>query len=226
MGMCMDDRLLGKRYERDYDEEALERIYDDITAAVSVPVNLDLEAEHRVLDLSRMEEIIRSARRIALQDCGCRVEYGNCDAPVDVCIDLDDCADAELDGERQKAREITVDEALDVLRRSHEAGLVHMAYTMKGDDYPKIICSCCPCCCHSLAGYLRFGIAKHVLKSDLVAVDDGGKCTACGVCVDRCVFGARAMEAGGLAYDSEDCFGCGLCVTTCPTGAIGLVDKN
>ena len=111
----MDDRLLGKRYEKDYTEEALEKIYDDITVAVSVPVNVDLEAEHRVLDLSRMEEIIKSARRIALQDCGCRVEYGNCGAPTDVHLDLDECADLELDGGRSNAREITVEEALDVL---------------------------------------------------------------------------------------------------------------
>ena len=184
-------------YEKDYTLETLERIYDDITVAVSVPVNVDLKAEHRVLDLSRMEEIVRSARRIALQDCGCRVDYGNCDAPKDVHLDLDECADIELDGGRSNAREITVDEALDVLRRSHEAGLVHMAYTMKGDEYPKIICSCCSCCCHSLAGYLRFGIAKHVLKSDLVAVDDEGKC------ID-----------------------CGLCVSTCSTEAVSLVDKS
>ena len=222
----MDDRLLGKRYEKDYAVETLERIYDDITVAVSVPVNVDLEAEHRVLDLSRMEEIVRSARRIALQDCGCRVDYGNCDAPTDVHIDLDECADLELDVGRSNAREITVEEALDVLRRSHEAGLVHMAYTMKGDEYPKIICSCCSCCCHSLAGYLRFGIAKHVLKSDLVAVDDEGKCIDCGVCVDRCVFGAREMVDGTLSFNSEQCFGCGLCVSTCPTEAVSLVDKS
>ena len=220
----MDDRLLGKRYEKDYAVETLERIYDDITVAVSVPVNVDLEAEHRVLDLSRMEEIVRSARRIALQDCGCRVDYGNCDAPRDVHLDLDECADLELDGGRSNAREITVEEALDVLRRSHEAGLVHMAYTMKGDEYPKIICSCCSCCCHSLAGYLRFGIAEHVLKSDLVAVDDEGKCIDCGVCVDRCVFGAREMVDGTLSFNSEQCFGCGLCVSTCPTEAVSLMD--
>ena len=100
-----------------------------------------------------------------------------------------------------------------------------MAYTMKGDDYPKIICSCCACCCHSLAGYLRFGIAKHVLKSDLVAVDDKGVCTDCGVCVERCVFGAREIVGGTLTYYAEQCFGCGLCISTCPTEAISLVDK-
>ena len=49
----MDDRLLGKRYEKDYTVETLERIYDDLTVAVSVPVNVDLKAEHWVLDLSR-----------------------------------------------------------------------------------------------------------------------------------------------------------------------------
>ncbi|MGD0978167.1 MAG: hypothetical protein ABR962_03400 [Candidatus Bathyarchaeia archaeon] len=66
-------------------------------------------------------------------------------------------------------RESTLKEALNALRRSHEAGLVHMAYMMKGNDRPTLICSCCPCCCHTLGGLLRHGIATQILTSKFVA---------------------------------------------------------
>jgi len=226
MGMPMDDRMLGKRYENDYTLEELEKIYSDIETTVAVPVNVAIKAEHRVLDLSRMEEILRGAERIVLQDCGCKVDKGNCDAPKDVCLSIDEAADYEQESGRYNPREIDLNEALDTLRRSHEAGLVHMAYTMEGDDRPTIICSCCPCCCHTLSGLLRFGIAKHVLTSDMVSETDPEACDDSGACAERCVFGARDMVDGKLSYDPEKCFGCGLCVSTCSNSAITLVRKN
>ena len=214
------------RFENDWSTEELEEIYSDISQAVAVPVDIEVEAEHRVLDLGRMEEVLRGAETIVLQDCGCKVERGNCDAPRDVCLSIDEAADYEGDSARYHPRKINLDEALDALRRSHEAGLVHLAYTMKGDDTPKIICSCCPCCCHTLAGLLRFGLAPHVLKSDQVSETDVGACAACGVCEGRCPFGARRISDRELLFDDEQCFGCGLCVSTCRTGAIRLVEKH
>ena len=224
--MPVDDQMLGKKYEKDYTIEELEKIYSDIDTAVAVPVNVAIKADHRVLDLSRMEDILRGAERIVLQDCGCKVDKGNCDAPRDVCLSTDEAADYEQESGRYNPRKIGLDEALDALRRSHEAGLVHMAYTMEGEDRPTIICSCCPCCCHTLSGLLRFGIAKHVLTSELVSVTDTGKCDNNGACAERCVFGARVMIDGKITHNPEKCFGCGLCVSTCPNAAITLVGKN
>jgi ferredoxin len=226
MTRLVDGSMLGKRFEKDYTIEELERTYRAITSAVTVPVNVAIRAEHRVLDLGRMEELLRGSKRIVLDNCGCRAEMRNCDAPLDVCLTLDDAWNAEQTSGRPHAREVTIEEALDALRRSNEAGLVHMAYTMEGDDRPKIICSCCPCCCHTLSGLLRFGIAKHVLASDLASVTDPDDCTDCGICAERCHFGARVMVGGSLAFRPERCFGCGLCVSKCPTSAIKLVKKS
>jgi len=222
----MDKWAPGKNFENDYTVEELEKIYGDITSAVAVPVNAVIKAEHKVLDMSRMEELLRTAEKIVLQDCGCRVDKGNCDAPLEVCISLDEAVDYELQSGRYNPRKATLEQALEALRRSHEAGLVHMAYTMEGDDRPKVICSCCPCCCHTLSGLLRFGIAKHVLTSDMVSETDVDACNSCGICANRCVFGAREMADEGLVYRPWQCFGCGLCVTTCPPGAIKLVKNN
>ena len=212
---------MGKRF---YSKKQLQEIADEIDKAITIPVNTMIEAEHRIYDFSEMEKILREARRISVQDCGCKTEYGNCDAPRDVCLGLDDEADFSLSGE-YNAREITIEEALDVLRRSHEAGLVHMAYVMEGHEKPGLVCSCCSCCCHTLGGLLRYGIHTQVLTSNYIATDDKEKCIACGKCVSRCVFEARSLKEGKLVYDEPKCYGCGLCVSTCPTQTISMTPR-
>ncbi len=221
--MVMD---VGPKETRFYSDTQLKEIADEIDRAVTIPVNMMVEAEHRVYDLSEVEKILREAKRITVQDCGCRTEYGNCDSPRDVCIGLDDEADYALDNEKWNSREIDLEEALQVLKRSHEAGLVHMAYVMKGEDKPGLICSCCTCCCHTLHSLLRNGIHTQVLSSRLVALDDKTKCIDCGECVKRCVFLAREKTQNKMKYDSSKCMGCGLCVSTCPTETISMVPRD
>ena len=212
--------MVHQNRENFYTTKQLKEIAEDIDRAVTIPVNISIEAEHRVFDLTEVEKILKEATRIAVQPCGCKTEYNNCDAPKDVCLSLNNEVEYAL--KYNGAREISVDEALDVLKMSHEAGLVHMAYVMKGEEKPGLLCSCCSCCCHTLGGLLRYGIHTHVLSSRLVAIDDRLKCINCGECVSRCVFEARKMVKGELVYKSGKCYGCGLCVSTCPVEAIKM----
>jgi len=185
------------------------------------------EAEHRVLNLKKVKEYLSKAYQIAHLDCFCREKRHNCDAPLDVCIYLNDRAELALKSEEFKYRnpkKATMEEALDALARSHEASLVHMAYAYEQDEI-NVICSCCSCCCEVLSGILRFGLAPHLLTSYSTSVTDKSKCTDSGICVERCQFGAREIVNNKLAFNPDLCFGCGLCVSTCPTDAIKLIDK-
>jgi len=222
----MAHRRRGHRFKNDWSDDELRDIYKDITSAVTIPVNVAIKASHRVLDLSRVEKLLKEANFIVIQDCGCRSPRGNCSAPKDVCISLDGEAQKLLKVGKYNVRKVTVDEALDALRRSHEAGLVHMAYTLEGQERASPICSCCSCCCHTLSGLIRFGLAKHVLAADLISETDNDSCSNCGVCEARCQFGARKMRDGTMHYDPERCFGCGLCVSTCPAQSIRLVVRK
>jgi ferredoxin len=213
----------GMRFHTD---ERARRIADELEHAVTIPVNIDLWAQHRVYDLSEIKEILEKSQRIAVQDCGCRTRLDNCDSPREVCFSINYYADEVLDTGEYGSKEITIEEALDVLRRSHEVGLVHMAYTMKGDDVPFLICSCCPCCCHTLGSLVRNGIHTEILTSKYIALDDPALCNDCGDCVERCVFQARKMVDGRLELDSSKCFGCGLCVSKCPTDTITLTPRS
>jgi NAD-dependent dihydropyrimidine dehydrogenase PreA subunit len=206
-----------------YSDNDLKRIAEELENAVTVPVNVEIQFEHHVYDFTEMKEILERARRIVVQDCGCKTEYRNCNAPRDVFLSLDETADELLANHKYYPREIDVKEAIEVLQRSHEAGLVHMAYTMKGEKSPGLVCSCCPCCCHTIGSLARGGVHTQILTSKYIASHDTEKCVECAACIERCVFQARRMERGKLVYDSSKCFGCGLCVSTCPMNASSLI---
>ena len=220
----MAHKKQGYRFENDWTMERLKDSY--VKEAVIVPVNVKIEAEQFVLNMDNLKQILSNARTISVLDCVCRVEFGNCDAPVNTCIDLNETAERNI--RNGISRKITMDEAMDILKETHEAGLVPLALS-QGEFYePGVvnsICNCCSCCCTILSGILRFGLAPHVLSSKATTATDPEKCTLCGVCVDRCQFGAREIINDSMVVNPELCFGCGLCISTCPTKAITLIEK-
>ena len=224
-------RKQGYRFKNDWTIEDLQgtrRSEGFWKIAKAIPVNIEIMAEHRVLNLEKAKEYLDKAHSIAVLNCDCRTTRGNCDAPLDVCIVMDSAAESILskdDLKDKNPRRITKDEAMQVLARSHEAGLVHMAYDVMGENRVNAICSCCSCCCAILSSVLRFGLFPQLLTSDTISATDMSKCTSCGICVERCQFGAREMVDGSLTINHKLCMGCGLCVTKCPTDAIRLVAK-
>lgn len=219
------DNMQDKRYPNDWSPEDIQELQTNLIKGVSIPVNVEIKAEHNVFDFKKVKEILKGAKRIVIKGCHCRITRGNCDAPKDVCIYLDEDADRQIKNGDLNPRYVSYDEALDAVKLSHEAGLVHMAYTIEANDYPTVICSCCTCCCWALSGLTRYRMKLPLLTSDKVAQHDSDLCTSCGACVDRCQFDAPMMVDGKLFHNQEYCFGCGLCVTTCPSNSIILIDR-
>ena len=218
----MAHRNIGYRFENDWTEKQLRDIHDTVTSAMTVPVNVTLSVKQKVIDMGRMEKLLRDAKLIVLQVCYCRKKRRNCKAPLETCILLDDLAESTLKDNEGDARKVSLEEALDAMRKSHEAGLVHMAYITEGNEKINPICSCCSCCCHILSGIVRFGLDKDFISSDFVTETIIKKCAHCGACADKCHFGARKMEKSKLSFEKEKCIGCGLCLEVCPTHAIEL----
>ncbi|MBS7630295.1 4Fe-4S binding protein [Candidatus Bathyarchaeota archaeon] len=221
----MSNKKTGNRFSNDWSEDELNKIYSEIVSAVTIPVGVKVEGSQKILDFSRVEQILKNANLIVVQDCGCRVERNNCSSPRDVCISIDEEAEKSLEIGVNNPRKVSLEEALGKIKKAHEAGLVSMAYQLEGRDKISPICNCCSCCCHTLSGLVRFGLAKHVLSSDMISKTNENLCINCGVCADRCQFNARRLEKGKMVYDSEQCFGCGLCVSACPVTAIELVKR-
>jgi uncharacterized Fe-S center protein len=48
------------------------------------------------------------------------------------------------------------------------------------------------------------------------------RCTGCGACVARCLYGALELREGKAAIDREKCTGCGACMHACEYGALNV----
>lgn len=212
----------------DWTAEEIGDIEGRLHTAVTVPVEVEIRGENRVLNLEEARKYLEDAWLIVLMDCTCRVERKNCDFPVHTCLRLNERGEQALTSDELRKlnpRKVTIEEALAVLDQSHKAGLVHMALAVDREGINEI-CSCCMCCCLVLSAAVRFGVLRHILSFSAVAATDSSRCTGCGVCVTRCQFGAREIGTGSVVFNPDLCSGCGLCVSTCPAEAITLEKRG
>ncbi|MFH0816247.1 MAG: 4Fe-4S binding protein [Methanobacteriota archaeon] len=213
-------RTSGKPKRGDWTRAELERDIIGRMKPITLAVDVKIHGKQKIFSMKELEALLDGAKLISKQECECRAKMRNCIEPMDGCLSFDDCAEEEI---KSGAKKITKAEALAAMRRTHEAGLVHVAYVFEGKEKPDKVCSCCSCCCHSLGAVVRFGYTGHVVGSGYAAEQNEEKCRDCGVCVERCQFNARTIADGKLRFDPVKCFGCGVCIDACRAGAIGLV---
>ena len=119
---------------------------------VGETIGLDIQV---VYPYHMMERVIQQAKVIAVAHCACRMTAHfrgrGCEHPTEVCIKFDDLAEHMI--ERKLAREITKEEALEIIKRSEEAGLVHFVDNAIGDI--KHNCNCCGCACWNVGSIKR-----------------------------------------------------------------------
>lgn len=187
-----------------------------------VPVNKKVAYGMEIFPYEEATEIVKRAQKIALGQCQCRFSVRKCDAPLDVCILLDNWADFLTD--RKLARLIDVEEAIDALKRAEKAGLVHTTTNTK-TPVP-YICNCCSCCCFMLRGVTELG-HKSLASSRFIASVNQDGCIGCGECVSMCKFNAVEIGDENVASVSlENCVGCGLCTSVCSEGAISMIQRK
>ena len=189
-----------------------------------VPVGISLKpALQAVYPFHIMEQVIDKAQRIAVAHCPCRMAYKlagrGCDHPTEVCMKFDELAQFVID--RGLARELNKKEALDIIRMTEEAGLVHFVDNSEGEI--KHNCNCCGCACWNVGNIRRRKIPRDALMATyFMRETDADKCTSCGACAEICPVTCLEMSDDGPVVDEEWCIGCGVCATVCPEEAISL----
>jgi len=145
-----------------------------------------------------------------------RLRGRGCEHPMEVCMKFDEVAQYVID--RKLGREITREEAQEIIKQSEEASLVHFVDNAIRDI--KHNCNCCGCACWNVGSLKRRKIPRDILMATyFIRETDEDECTGCGECVGACQVGAMRMEGDFPTVDEDWCIGCGVCVDQCPTGA-------
>jgi Pyruvate/2-oxoacid:ferredoxin oxidoreductase delta subunit len=192
-----------------------------------IAVDEKVDAGSVIHTYDQMSAYVESSDPISVCTCYCRHEAelldenDSCGKPNEVCMQLGPGARFAID--KGLGREISKGEAMEILRKSEEEGLVHCSVNQQDIDF---VCNCCADHCIILKTALAQPKPGLALNSGFEPRITQEECNACELCIEGCPATALALsEDETLLLDLDRCFGCGLCARSCPTEAIDLVEK-
>jgi Pyruvate/2-oxoacid:ferredoxin oxidoreductase delta subunit/DNA-binding MarR family transcriptional regulator len=215
-----------KLYERYFEEGMVqERKSSKTPGGRIIPVEKEIQGMAEIQPYEKVSEIINSHTKFAVAECICRKEKRimgeGCEKPLEACMAFGPMADYSI--ENGLGREISKEEARQILLKAEEEGLVHFSSNHSGAKM--FICNCCGCCCKALGYITKYNLRGVVAKSNYYARVNEETCSACEVCLDRCQVEAIQIQNDYALINQERCIGCGLCVSSCPTESISMVPK-
>jgi Pyruvate/2-oxoacid:ferredoxin oxidoreductase delta subunit len=131
---------------------------------------------------------------------------------------------AEFAAERLGGRRVSKEEAMKILDRAEQAGLVHMSRnTTEEIDF---LCNCDRWHCGVIQLVLKQPKPGLVFNSGFRPNFDPERCTGCEICVDRCPPAALKMgEKNVPVVNLDRCFGCAMCAAGCEQEAVAMEPK-
>ena len=194
----------------------------------TIPIAKSITPENRVETYDRVQSLIEQSEKRVVVECICskaaEIKGGKCNATSrkERCLALDDLAVICL--KLNIGREITKQEALEILEMNQKDGLVLQVSNSKKPD---VVCSCCKCCCGMLDIQMNLPRPLDFWASNYSAKIDSTICNGCGSCETICQVNAIDHDKKKRVTEikAHRCIGCGNCVVRCKAGAITLV-KN
>ena len=195
-----------------------------------IPIDKSIRHNNEIVNTEEVHRIIDECiKPIVITDCPCRgrtdlLGTRECKGKYPV---KESCFQLGFFGEyflrSGQGRELSVEEAHQLVDKNAKLGLIFTTDNSKDPNH-QILCCCCGCCCSLLRGITRFEDKNEncTAKANYLAEVDPDLCQGCGLCQERCVFGAVQMDDETAMVVPDKCFGCGVCAVTCPTEAIRL----
>lgn len=193
-----------------------------------IPVHRSLKPDiQAVLPHDYMDSVIDKAEQFAVAHCTCRVQADlmgrACNHPLEVCLKFDEMAQYVID--QGLGREITREEAREIVSIAAKAGLVH--FVDNAVDKVKHNCNCCGCACWNVGTIRR----RKIPRDELMAVyfirkTDPDLCAGCGECIDICPVDAIKLEDEMARVDENWCIGCGVCAAKCEFDALSIIYRS
>ena len=161
-----------------------------------VPVESAIQDISDAEDYDKLSYYLNKYDIFSVSPCSCRASRtsigdgcGHLDE--EMCVQMGKGAEHYI--KTGRARQISREEALEIIKRAEDNGLMHDMPNIEEAGESSAICNCCSCACFGLRVGLMFG-ARDVIRSNYVAEVDEAKCVACGQCVENCP--ANALKLG------------------------------
>lgn len=198
---------------------------------IEIMVDKELEVPtEQILPVQTVKEIIEKFDDIAVGNCFCRQHKDMLGDPCKTTDLRENCftlgKSARHTSNHGFARKISKGEALEILEKSKEAGLVHKAYHLYSDLSKEevAICTCCSCCCPNSRNVQPGPVVN---ATNYLAQINPDLCAGCGTCIEECYNNAIFLNDDNIAERIEEyCVGCGVCAYFCPENAISLIEGS
>ena len=158
-----------------------------------IPVEKAISLENQSIDIEHISYWLKKYEgHIGASICSCRygrkkLDEGCADDYHDWCIAVGDMAD--YCRETGRGRDITYEEAMEILKRAEDNGYVHQVTNIDGEGKIFAICNCNVKICNALRTSQLFN-TPNMSRSSYIARVEPEKCVACGRCVEYCPAGA------------------------------------
>ncbi|MBM3241630.1 4Fe-4S ferredoxin [Candidatus Poribacteria bacterium] len=224
---------LTKEFAQDFfqygDEAFAEAFHTKKTSQLrTIPINKSIRPEYHVGTYDNAKLIVQnSVGPISVHHCVCRQARDKLEQPCkqtdirETCITFQGAAKSLI--ESGVGRELSKEEAFELLDRAEEVGMVLQP---ENNQNPSFICCCCGCCCGVLTMAKKFPRPAEYFHTNFFAEVDKNLCAGCETCLSRCQMEAISMGDNVATVNLDRCIGCGLCATTCEVNAIKLMKKE
>ena len=206
-------------------------ILENLKTGEEIKIIVDEELQvptEEILPTQQIRELIEKYDDIAVGNCYCRQHQEFLDNPCKQIELTPSCMtlgkSARHTSNHGFSKLVSKEEALKILKKCEDAGLVHKAYHLHGDIGKEevAVCNCCSCCCLTARDCLVFPVVN---ATNYLASIDEDICTGCGTCVEKCYNKAIELNDDDKAERIEEfCAGCGVCAYHCPENAISLIE--
>lgn len=153
-----------------------------------IPIESAIEGNSQAVPYEQLSHYLEEYDTFSVAPCSCRrsrriLGQGCGHLEDNMCIQMGDGAEYYI--RTGRARQITREEALEILKKAEENGLMHQMPNIEGPGKSAAICNCCACSCFAMRLGTMLG-AYDAIRSNFVSQVDKEKCVACGQCVENC----------------------------------------
>lgn len=196
MMVCNDELLakhpqIGKAFE-EYTRTRVKDLVPMLPRGMSmmrvIPIESAIDGNSKAVPYEKISYYLDKYDKFSVSNCSCRASrrvlgQGCGHLEKDMCIQMGTGAEYFISTGR--AREISKEEALAIMKKAEENGLMHQMPNIEGEGESAAICNCCSCSCFAM----RIGTMyqnTEAIRSNFVAEVNKENCVACGQCVEHC----------------------------------------